>query len=339
MTLLATIAQLYEAEAPDAQTYYPHNVFFFAGLLLLPPSLVLPQIIVPHVVEMLKPRLMGGQPPFPWAVQIFNIAMYAITCLTVSWLYDVMSGWLVALGGSALLLSAAWAVVSYVTLNHLIVGLVLVVVNGSSWRASGVLDFTNLLTDFVMLCLGFVVAVLWQVDPWLIAPALAPLVLMARALRVPKLQQEAQCDPKTGLLNAREIRRVLGEELERARRSGRPLALIMADLDYLRTINNTYGHLAGDAVIVAIGQHIRASLRSSDAGGRFGGEEFTLILPNTRGEEALIVAERVRAIIGAAQIELPACAKPIQVTMSLGVAMYGPGADNAIDLIHAADVA
>lgn len=339
MTLLATLAQLYDAEVPNGQTYYPHNVFFFAALLLLPPWMVPPLLIVAHVAEMLKPRFTGGEPPFPWVVQIFNIAMYVLTCLTASWLYDASSAWAIPLGGSALLLPAALTAVAYVTLNHLIVGLVLVVVNGMSWRESEVLEPSNLGVDFVMLCLGFVVAVLWQIDPWLIVPALAPLLLMARALRVPKLQQEAQYDPKTSLFNAREIGRLLEDELERARRLGRPLTVIMADLDYLREINNSYGHLAGDAVITAIGGLIRSALRSSDTGGRFGGEEFTIILPNTYADDALLVAERVRATIEAAEIAIPPYDEPIQVTMSLGVAELTPQMESAAALIHAADIA
>lgn len=336
LTLLATVAQLYEAEAPNNQTYYPHNVFFFAGIVLLPPPLLLPLIAVPHLVELVFARLRRGKLPFTPAVQLFNVAMYLIAGLT-AW-------WIVRLGDPGApspqsLLFPSLAAVVFVVLNHLIVGLVLVLINGLTWGESGVLEVDQLITDFVLAVLGFVVAVLWRLDPWLIVPALAPLVLMARALLVPKLRQEAQTDSKTGLLNARYLQIAMHEEFERATRSGRPLTLIMADLDFLRTVNNTYGHLAGDAALVTVGKVIRSCIRATDHGGRFGGEEFTVVLPDTSGERAAGIAEQIRALIEATPVSVPLRDEPIFVTMSLGVAERTPTMAGITDLTDAADVA
>jgi diguanylate cyclase (GGDEF)-like protein len=337
LTLLATVAQLYEAKAPDNQIYYPHNAFFFAGVLLLPPPLLLPLIVLPHVGELIFALVRRGKLPFPPAVQIFNIAMHLVVALTAWWIARVLSTELH--GPLRTLLPPTFAAFSYMTLNHLIVGLVLVLINGLSWRESGVLEVEALISDLVLSIHGFVIAVLWRVEPWLILPALAPLVLMARALLVPKLQQEARIDGKTALLNARYLQLALDDEFQRATRSGRPLSVVMADLDYLRTVNNSYGHLAGDAVLVTVGRIIGSSLREGDHGGRFGGEEFTLVLPNTTGDQAYALAEQIRAAIEDAQISVPGRVEPIRATMSFGIAERTPGMATITDLTGAADVA
>ena len=102
-------------------------------------------------------------------------------------------------------------------------------------------------------------AAFWDQNPWLIPFALAPLLVVHRSLSVPMLEPEARVDPKTGLFNARYFATALADEFGRAERFGRPLALLMADLDLLRDINNSYGHLAGDAVLKGIAEVFRGA--------------------------------------------------------------------------------
>jgi diguanylate cyclase (GGDEF)-like protein/putative nucleotidyltransferase with HDIG domain len=191
----------------------------------------------------------------------------------------------------------------------------------------------------ILPCLGYIIAILWDLNPALILPALSPLALMYHALKVPQLQQEAQTDAKTGLLNPRHFNRCYAEEMARAQRFNRPLALIMADLDLLRTINNTYGHLAGDVVISGIGKIIRTQVRDYDITGRFGGEEFAIILPETSVGEAIAVAERIRRAIEEADFKVSTHPTPIHATMSLGVACFPDDATTVTELSHKADVA
>src|SRR6185369_9682977 len=113
------------------------------------------------------------------------------------------------------MIATTLAALAYVAVNHVLIGMVLVLARGISWRESGVLDFENLLTDFIMIYLGSIVAVLWRMNPFLLIPALLPLVLMYRALLIPTLKHQAQTDGKTGLLNARHFAEVFTEELER----------------------------------------------------------------------------------------------------------------------------
>jgi diguanylate cyclase (GGDEF)-like protein/putative nucleotidyltransferase with HDIG domain len=156
---------------------------------------------------------------------------------------------------------------------------------------------------------------------------------------VPQLEKEANTDAKTSLWNTRHFNQLFAAELERAKRFGRPLSVIMADLDLLRNINNTYGHLAGDTVLTGIGQLIRQTVREYDIPSRFGGEEFCIVLLEAGQAEALAFAERLRHAVEAAAFGVPTSSAPIHVTMSLGIASFPQDGATPTDLTHEADVA
>jgi diguanylate cyclase (GGDEF)-like protein/putative nucleotidyltransferase with HDIG domain len=338
LMLFATLSQFFEAEAPGRQSYYPHTIFFFAGVLLLQPSLFALLILVPHLIEWAKERLHNSTHLRAWYIQPFNISVHIIAGFTAYWIHGVLNPTASVISLESAI-AATLAAMAYVVLNHILIGLALVLARGVSWRESGVLEFENLLTDFIMIYLGSIVAVLWSLNPFLIIPALLPLVLMYRALMIPALKQQAQTDGKTGLLNARHFATVFAEELDRARRTGQPLAVIMADLDLLRSINNTYGHLAGDVVLAGIGDTIRETIRVNDLAGRFGGEEFVIIMPELNAAEAHALAERIRLAIEARRFDVTTSPTPICATMSLGVACFPADGDSTSSLIQAADVA
>jgi|GEM_PF-205244 len=339
LTLLATGAQLFEA-AHGRQSYYPHFVFFFAGVLLLHPALFVLLVLIPHLVEWAKARVSKSSHLRNWYIQPFNIAVHITSGISAYWVYNfTQSGVASDLRDLTPLVAAIAAVVTYVGVNHLAVGQVLVLARGISWKQSGVLALDSLLPDIIMSLLGFVVALLWSLNPWLVLPALSPLVLMYQALMVPQLKQEAQTDGKTGLWNASHFATLFTAEMERAKRFDRPLSVIMADLDLLRNINNTYGHLAGDTVLGGIGQIIAKNVREYDIAGRFGGEEFAICLPETDAAEAYAVAERLRQAVEAGSFQVSTSHTPIQVTMSIGIATFPADADEANSLVHEADIA
>src|SRR5205823_2235700 len=118
-------------------------------------------------------------------------------------------------------------------------------------------------------------------NPWLVPLTLGPLFLIYRSLLVPTLKEEARTDPKTELANMKHWSAVGGDEIDRARRFGRPLSVAIADLDLLRDINNRYGHLVGDQMIVRVAQAIRSAVRDYDLPARFGGDEFAILMPET----------------------------------------------------------
>jgi diguanylate cyclase (GGDEF)-like protein/PAS domain S-box-containing protein len=137
------------------------------------------------------------------------------------------------------------------------------------------------------------------------------------------LQFQATHDALTGLLNRSATLDALAREVARAGREERFLAVIMCDLDHFKRINDTYGHLAGDAVLQEVAQRIRSSVRSYDLVGRYGGEELLIALPGCDRSGALHFAERVRVAISETPIQTKE--GDIQVTLSLGVAsVEGP---------------
>src|SRR5439155_6519309 len=194
--------------------------------------------------------------------------------------------------------------IAYVVVNHSLLATMFRLGRGISVHESGLFTGESLSAELVLAALGVGVATFWHSNPWLIPLALAPLVLINRSLSVPALQMEARVDPKTGLFNARHFAAALADELTRAQRFDRPLSLMMADLDLLRDINNNYGHLAGDTVLRGIAEIFRQQLRHYDIPARFGGEEFSILLPETPPEQALEIAERIRRAVAESRFEV-----------------------------------
>jgi diguanylate cyclase (GGDEF)-like protein/putative nucleotidyltransferase with HDIG domain len=339
LTFLAILAHLLEAEAPGHQSYYPTMIFLFAGVVLLHPALFVLLVTLPHLLEWAKARLTGSPRLRDWYLQPFNIATHIICGFAAYWMYSAFGTYATIFGDLTSLVAGTTAALVYLLLNHLIVGQAVVLARGLSWRDTGVLESENLLSDFVMLILGFTTAMLWKLNPWLIVPALFPLLLMYRALTVPKLKKEARTDEKTGLWNARHFTELAAKEIERAKRFDRPAALVLADLDLLRDINNTYGHLAGDRVLESLGQIIRERIREYDIAGRFGGEEFCILMPETQPADGKSFAERLRKALENTSIKVATSNTPIRATMSLGVACFPSDGTTAEELIQRADLA
>ncbi len=131
-------------------------------------------------------------------------------------------------------------------------------------------------------------------------------------------------DELTKLFNKRYFNTHLQLEVERANRHGQPLSLLLLDIDNFKHHNDTYGHADGDRVLARLGQVIAESLRVNDVPCRYGGEEFTIILPETSGEQAIVVAERIRARF-AGEIFQPAPQETVRKTVSIGVTQYRAG--------------
>lgn len=146
-------------------------------------------------------------------------------------------------------------------------------------------------------------------------------------------------DPLTGLYNRRRVFEQLEYEYSRSLRSEGTLSIIMVDADRFKRVNDTYGHLVGDTVLKTIADTIKVTLRDYDTPGRFGGEEFIAILPGTSGEQALTIAERVRAAVSKLEIGLENSSQVFNVTVSLGVANLVLTDSKAESIIDRADKA
>ncbi|MCG6203241.1 GGDEF domain-containing protein [Rhodopseudomonas sp. HC1] len=145
-----------------------------------------------------------------------------------------------------------------------------------------------------------------------------------------RIEELAELDELTGAFNRRCIMRMLNEEIDRAERNGTPLSLALIDLDWFKRINDGFGHPIGDEVLRTFAITIFANIRSFDRFGRYGGEEFLLLLPNTSREEAHAMLERLREIV--AELDWTAFSPRMQVTLSAGIATMtlGETADAAL---------
>ncbi|RBQ17471.1 GGDEF domain-containing protein [Spongiactinospora rosea] len=204
------------------------------------------------------------------------------------------------------------------------------------WRAV-LWNRESLLLDGVELCLGVLVGLACGLNVALLALTLPPVVLLQRSLLHAQLQAAARTDPKTGLLNAATWQREADTEIVRARRTGDTLGLLIIDIDHFKRVNDQYGHLVGDQVLIEVANVLRAQLREYDVVGRFGGEEFVVLLPGADTAEARRVAERLRQRIGC--MAVPTDHEVITVTVSVGVAISNVHGDDLLDLLAAADLA
>lgn len=152
-------------------------------------------------------------------------------------------------------------------------------------------------------------------------------------LRTRELEQLAMSDGLTGLYNRRHAFELLERELSASIRYGRSLSVLMADIDDFKGINDAFGHRAGDAVLADIARAIKSALRATDFAGRYGGEEFLVVLPETPAEGAAILAERIRAIVAEAE---PLDGMDRTVTLSIGVAALEDPTDS-LSLVELAD--
>jgi diguanylate cyclase (GGDEF)-like protein len=191
--------------------------------------------------------------------------------------------------------------------------------------------------DVVELCVGVLVTIACALTPVLLLVALPPVMLLQRSLMHQQLQAAARTDAKTGLLNAAAWQREADTEISRATRTDESLALLLIDIDHFKRVNDAYGHLAGDQVLVGVAGTLNNQLRDYDVIGRFGGEEFVVLLPSADILEACRVAERLRNRVR--RLSVPADDESVSVTISVGVALFRTHGHDLLELLASADLA
>jgi len=257
-------------------------------------------------------------------VSDFNVANFVGPALIARACFDAVSG----SGDTAWALGAAAGIAAFVISQYTVLAVMLRLARGV--RVLDTISVDCILIDAGLVSLGAVAAALWEINEVLVALTLLPLALAYRSLAIPGLVEATRIEPKTGLYNMRHFQSVLSQELQRAGRFDRPLALLMIDVDHLREVNTTRGHLAGDRALKAVASSLQRATREYDVSARFGGDEFCVVLPETDLEGALVVAERIRSFVERSS------ADP-KVTVSVGVAAHRGGATTADALVALAD--
>jgi diguanylate cyclase (GGDEF)-like protein len=199
--------------------------------------------------------------------------------------------------------------------------------------------------ELATLCLGGLAALALVAQPVLVVFVVAPLLLLHRYLLLKQqLQVAAVTDEKTGLLNTAGWHESAVREHARVQRRGAlgGFAVLMIDLDHFKRINDTYGHLTGDDVLAAVAVAISGSVRQGDTVGRFGGEEFVVLLPGLGHADVLGIAERVRVAVGELNVVISTGNGTVRVSglsVSIGVARHPDAGPTLDDVLRAADAA
>ncbi len=262
-----------------------------------------------------------------------SMAVVRLAGVSVDAAFSVRDALVLAGAGAAYFLVNAFAIAGVIALSSA----------SATWEQVAGSRRDNL-GGALMVCLA-VIAALATAHAWMAPLFLVPLLaaLDWGALQIETARGDARTDHKTQLLNSRGWLEEAAREVVRARRGAGSVSVAVIDLDHFKQVNDTWGHPAGDAVLRAVGSVLRESTRHGDVVGRFGGEEFVLLLPDTDADAAVGVAERVRR--GIAEMRVQAADKrgrPVTIrgrTTSIGIASGGGGGVELEWLLRSADAA
>jgi diguanylate cyclase (GGDEF)-like protein len=318
------------------------------GVWELPVAILLPPLyalIAPITRIALTQWRVRRAPPYR---RVFSCASIGLSYGAASVTFHTLSGLMPKSTNATLVHGTVWTLlvlVSVLVKSVLNKAMIMTAVKGADPAASiraDVFGREPLYNDTAEIGIGLLVTYGVAGNP-LLAPAALPIVtLLQRSMRHVQLVNDARADSKTGLLNAATWEREATTEITRAMRTGTPMAVALLDIDRFKVINDTYGHLVGDQVIKEIAHTLDGLLRDYDRAGRFGGEEFSLLLPQTRAVDAFRIAERVRANIAGLSIIAPGATggERVHVTVSIGVAALDSGSKREYaELMAAADAA
>jgi diguanylate cyclase (GGDEF)-like protein len=316
------------------------SVWTFAGALVLPPACAAAVAVVVHLHVWAR----TGRPRVPLYRSAYSAATIVLACLGAA----AVVGYL-GRGPEPLAVAGIPGIVlalcAYTTINTGLVAGAIAMSAPQPDLARVLGRWDDNLLEFATLSLGALTAVAVVVNPWLVLLALPPLVVLHRAVLVRHLEEAASIDGKTGLLNAVAWHAQAERLLQRGSRADGPRGVLVLDLDHFKAVNDTHGHLAGDQVLAAVAGAVRAEVRERDLVGRFGGEEFVVLLAGPAAGavgELEAVAERIRSRVADLRVEIPTPDGPLTVsglTVSIGVAVAPAEGADLRTLLQIADTA
>jgi len=236
------------------------------------------------------------------------------------------------------------AAILYFLMNSLITGAGLYLAAPQRASMEALLgSWDDNLLELSTLCLGGLLAVALVNQPALALVIFVPIFVLQRSVLAKQLEELASKDQKTGLLNAVAWHDGGRHEVSRAGRTGGEFSVLMIDLDFFKKINDTFGHMAGDDMLIALADLLKRETRNHDLVGRFGGEEFVVLLAGSTEADALVAAERIRGHI--AEMIVPSRTNdgsPVVIadrSASIGVAAYPASGQTLEEVLAAADAA
>jgi diguanylate cyclase (GGDEF)-like protein len=316
-----------------------YGIWELAIAILLPPAYALVAPILPVALMQWRVRRSVGYR------RAYTVSSLGLAFGGASVTFHLLDRLVVQLAAGSALRSLAWllaVLISGVMKAALNKATIMIAIKGSNPSEHVVRNGFRrepLYNDLAELCIGTLLTYGVSGNIFLAPVALPVLVLLQRSLSHAQLLSDSRTDAKTGLLNARTWEREAEAEVARAVRARMALAVAVLDIDFFKQVNDTYGHLFGDEVLKEIAHCLPGVLREYDSAGRFGGEEFVLLLPYTRAVDAFRIADRVRDHISGLSLLAPD-GQQAEVTVSVGVAALDAGSARELsELLGAADAA
>jgi diguanylate cyclase (GGDEF)-like protein len=341
-TLLAAVAIVHAEAARTVgrvrQVTITHvdlnSTWTFAAALVLPLPLAAAVIVAIYTHAWFRVR---RTPPFR---RVFSIAMYILAAAAASTVFR--SGHVFERLGTATIAILA-AAIAYTTVNVALPAMSLLLVHqGRSPLRTAIGTPADNALKGATLCLGVFVAIAMDQNPILVIVGLPLILVLHRNEMVHQIEEMARTDRKTGLLNATTWADKARAEIGRAPRRAATVGVLLLDLDLFKKVNDTYGHLAGDDVLRSVAAVLKAEVRAADSVGRFGGEEFVVLLPDITSAQVVRAAERIRRRIedlvvtagkGDAQQTID------NLSVSIGAAAFPTHGQDVDQLMEAADKA
>jgi diguanylate cyclase (GGDEF)-like protein len=312
-------------EARRLITNAPHvnmtTVWCYAAVILLPPSAAGALIAVVYAHLWLRVwRKLGTRPAHRvlFSTAIIVLSAYVTAAVTSLAVTAHPADW--ASPSTAMMLGVGALV--YLVVNGTLVT-VAAALHGKPHHIA--IAWADYALEIATLCLGIMTAFMLTLAPYLAVVVMPPLLVLHRAVLVKQLEELAIIDRKTGLLNASAWHDVAAAELSRAGRQHSSFGVLMVDLDHFKLVNDTHGHLAGDEVLRAVASLLTSEIRDYDCAGRFGGEEFAVLIPDAHAEQILTTAERLRHRVSELEVTAPTETGDTTITglsACIGVAVY-----------------
>ncbi|WP_367127227.1 GGDEF domain-containing protein [Saccharothrix sp. HUAS TT1] len=329
-------------------SHLPHvdlcSIWILAGALVLPPSLAVALVVLMYAHRWwVVGRWDASRPPHRCVFTTSMMVLATLAANAVAGLTGLRAHLQAGQPGGALdLVGVVGAGAAQWLVNTaLVAAVILLTVRPRSVRDSIGSGADNLLEAGQLAMGGFVaLAVAWW--PGFALPMVVAAVALHRTVLIHQLELAARTDTKTGLLNAEAWHLQAKLELRRTRQQppGARVGLFMIDVDHFKDVNDTHGHQAGDLVLRRIAAALGSAVRRGDAVGRFGGEEFAVLLPGVEHEEAVAIAERVRSEVHRVLVDVGDGRVVAGLTVSVGVAVWPEVAEDTVEgLLAAADAA
>lgn len=324
------------------------SVWALAAAILLPGLVASALVAVLYVHIYLRIWRRSGVPPYRF---LFSVATVVLAVQAASAVVHGLAGGDPFRSGSGLL-AVVLALIAYAVVNMALIAAV-IVLSGPTRNLSTFFQVVShgdeAVLEFATLSMGVLVAGATASfgAPYAVL-VLPPLIVLHRTVLVRQFEEAASTDSKTGLLNAATWHVQAGREMRRAERGHTQATVLVLDLDHFKLINDRYGHLVGDQVLAAVAAAVRAEVRDDDIVGRFGGEEFVVLLRGADGaaggarEAAEVVAERIRLRVAALRVAVPGSRDSVVVeglTVSIGGATLPLDGIELGELLEVADAA